>query len=83
MVATPDVDVRSLQTTRPSVRLIRAGENGAVEVELFQLPDTAVENAHTWHVFDLHGDGTFTPGSDTESLTEITESKLMCVAEAI
>jgi hypothetical protein len=63
------------------VRLIQAGENGAASVQLFQLPEDAVADANTWHVFDLHGDGSITAGGTTESV-DSADSELACVSDA-
>jgi hypothetical protein len=60
----------------PEVRLIRLGENGAAEVSLFQLPAGSDDDA-SWHVFDLHGDGTLTDGGTTEPSTDMSE--LACI----
>jgi hypothetical protein len=65
----------------PSVRVIQAGENGAAEVRLFELPEDAVADAKAWHVFDLYGeDGTLTAGGTTDDKQD-GSSELPCVNE--
>lgn len=73
---------RTLQNARPSVRLIREAPTGGAQVLLFQLPETAVEDATEWHAFDLHGDGSVSAMEATEAWpADKSESELPCVAE--
>src|SRR5690606_30221023 len=73
-----------LQTTKPSVRVIRAGANGGAEVDLFRLPAEAIEAATEWHVADLDGDGSLTAVGSTESITgSKASSDLVCIPELL
>ncbi len=72
----------TLQVAAPTVRVIREGKGGAAEVQLFRLPETAVEDATDWHVFDMNGDGAITEAGVTESIGDNkTDSELICITE--
>ncbi len=75
------VGSRTLQGTVPVVRVIREGEGGAADVQLFSLPEDAVEDTTEWHVFDMDGDGTITEVGVTEAPANKSESELVCITE--
>jgi hypothetical protein len=72
---------RTLNATRPEVRLIRGTASGQAIVETFMLPEDAVDGATEWHVFDLDGEGVAIPIGDTQVNSDKTMSDLPCVSE--
>jgi hypothetical protein len=72
---------RTLNATRPEVRLIRGTAGGQAIVETFALPEDVVDGATEWHVFDLDGEGVAMPVGVTQVNSDKTMSDLPCVSE--